>query len=252
MSQRTPRLAVVRPFRLPSRWLISARPPSLRRLAGAGLAACVLSACGGGPAPSAGGPASAGGERTVEVTDPAYGVTFSYVTRQFEYVLAPLPGFAQSSAEAQALELVNAERARGGVCPLRDGTWRRYQPAAPLTFEGHLHRAATEYARELAASGRTDLPHRSVLTGQIPAQRMVAAGYRPLPPNGAALLFQESLAVEVGVFSPADIIAAWKASPDHCAALYEPLNVASHGAVARAETQLGGRPAAFWVLNTAG
>lgn len=206
-----------------------------------------LSACGSSPTP----PTPKG--EVVQVTDSEYGVNFEYTTsRDFSYALAALPGYTHSAAEVHLLTLVNEERVKGGVCPVRGGGQRTYGPARPLLFEGHLHRAASDYARELAESGSTVLAHRSALTGLVPSQRVVGAGYHPLPPKGAALEFNESLAAEWLKSDPAGVVAAWKASPEHCGALYEPMLSFSHGAVARVETQVHGQPVSYWVLNTAG
>lgn len=206
-----------------------------------------LSACGSSPTP----PTPKG--EVVQVTDSEYGVNFEYTTsRDFSYALAALPGYTHSAAEVHLLTLVNEERVKGGVCPVRGGGQRTYGPARPLLFEGHLHRAASDYARELAESGSTVLAHRSALTGLVPSQRVVGAGYHPLPPKGAALEFNESLAAEWLKSDPAGVVAAWKASPEHCAALYEPMPSFSHGAVARVETRVQGQAVTYWVLNTAG
>ena len=221
--------------------------PVCPRVSWAALALLTLSACGSStptPAPEA---------YTVQVRDGQYGIDFAYTTsREFSYAGAALPGYTESLAEAQMLTLVNEERGRGGTCPVRGGGQRTYGPARPLEFEGHLHRAATDYARELAASGSLTLTHRSALTGLVPSQRVVNAAYRPLPPNGAALAFDESLAAELLRSDPAGVVAAWKTSPEHCAALYEPMLKFGHGAVGRVEVRVGGQAMTYWVLNTAG
>ncbi|UBV42007.1 CAP domain-containing protein [Deinococcus taeanensis] len=178
---------------------------------------------------------------TVQVTDAQYGVQFSYTTTvAFKPERAPLPDFTQSAAEKQMLTVINAERARGGTC---NGV--PYPPAQPLLFEAHLQKAATLYARELAASGALSLEHRSAKDGRVPSQRMVDAGYRPVPPAGAAWLFEESLAAGLGFTDPAEVVAAWKQSPKHCRALFENIQ---DGAVARADGAAG----TFWVLNISG
>lgn len=192
----------------------------------------LLAACGGTtPTPGA-------GDVTVTVSDPDHGDTFSYqTTASFRPALGPQPGFPQSAAEKAMLDAVNAERSRGGTCP--DG--QAFPARAALTFEGHLHEAAARYGAVLAERGTTELPHR--IGTSTPARRMVGAGFKPAPPRGTVLRFEESLAA--GMTDPAEVIAAWKGSVSHCAALYSPV---SYGSVARAD----GAGRAYWVLNTAG
>ena len=203
-----------------------------------GLVSAVLVGCGGGGAPD---PESESAGVTVEVSDHQYGVKFSYTTSaSFTPIRSPLPGFAQSVAETAMLAAINVERARGGVCPT--GV---FPAAAQLKFEGHLHKAATQYGQELAASGRLELPHHSRVDNRVPSQRMVDAGYRPVPPNGIEWVFGESLAAGEGFTDPAEVIAAWKDSPSHCRALFENIG---NGAVARVDGAAG----TFWVLNIAG
>ncbi|MPY67511.1 hypothetical protein F8S09_12585 [Deinococcus sp. SDU3-2] len=196
------------------------------------LLSLLLAACGGPtPAPGAGGV-------TVTVSDSDYADTFSYQgSADFRPALVPVAGFPQSGAEKAMLDAVNAERRRGGTCP--DG--RTFPARAALTFEGHLHEAATRYAVVLAGRGTLELPHK--LGTSTPARRMVEAGFKPAPPAGMTLRFEESLAA--GMTDPAEVIAAWKGSVSHCAALYSPV---PHGSVARAD----GAGRAYWVLNTAG
>ncbi|WP_104989688.1 CAP domain-containing protein [Deinococcus sp. NW-56] len=190
----------------------------------------LLAACDGGtPAPT---------QVTVEVSDPDFGDTFSYqTTTDFRPALSPQSGYPQSAAEAAMLNAVNAERSRGGTCP--DG--RTFPARSALTFEGHLHESADRYAGVLAGRGTLELPHR--IGTSTPARRMVEAGFKPAPPTGTVLRFEESLAA--GMTDPAEVIAAWKGSVSHCAALYSPV---PYGSVARAD----GAGLAYWVLNTAG
>lgn len=194
------------------------------------LALGVLAACGTGPA--------ALPDRVVTVSDPDHADSFTYASPgTFAYAAAPLPGFPQSADEAAMLSAINAERARGGSCP----GGQSFPARAALQFEGHLHRAASGYARVLADSGSLALPHR---TGDsTPARRMVEAGFLPAPGPGQTLRFEESLAA--GMTAPTEVIAAWKTSARHCATLYAPV---PYGSVARAD----GQPGAYWVLNVAG
>lgn len=217
----------------PARWLLLA-------------AALPLSSCGEQdttPPPT----------HTVEVTDTQYSVIVTYTTSEkFAYATASLPDFPESSTEREMLNLVNQERLRGGMCPLRDGGWRRYGPTSALVFEGHLHKAATLYIREIARRGTFDLSHRSALNQSVPAQRVVAAGFKPLPPNKTKMVFLESLAAQKNEFVAADVIEAWKGSPEHCAALFEPLFQRGYGAVAREGVKVGQDTLTYWALNTAG
>lgn len=191
----------------------------------------LLAACGETPAPDP-------GEVTVTVSDPDFGDTFSYqASSDFRPTLGSLAGFPQSAAEKAMLAAVNAERSRGASCP--DG--RTFPARPPLAFEGHLHAAAAQYAAVLAGRGTLELPHR--IGTSTPARRMVGAGFKPAPPTGTALRFEESLAA--GMSDPAEVVSAWKGSASHCAALYSPV---AYGSVARAD----GAGMAYWVLNTAG
>ncbi|GHG23214.1 hypothetical protein GCM10017784_13780 [Deinococcus indicus] len=209
---------------------------------GAGAVAAALVACNPGPsAPSDNGGKNGEEMVTVTVTDASYNVTFEYSTpKSFAVSRSALPDFPQSVAEREMLQAINAERARGGVCP--SGA---FPAAAPLQFEASLHKAATLYGRELAASGKLELPHRSRVDNRVPSQRMVDAGYRPVPPSGIQWVFGESLAAGMNLNSPAEVIAAWKVSPSHCAALFEKV---LDGTAA----QVTGAAGTYWVLNIAG
>ncbi|SMB95502.1 CAP domain-containing protein [Deinococcus hopiensis] len=194
----------------------------------------LLASCGN----TSSGSAPLDGFSTVYVTDPDFGDTFEYRSPDsFTYAPGPLAGDSVSTAETAMFTAINAERLRGGTCS--DG--QSFPPVPALQFEGHLHKSASGYAGVLAVSGSAALPHK---TGDsTPVRRMIAAGFVPAPPNRAVLRFEESLAM--GMTDPAAVIAAWKTSSRHCAALF---STVSHGAVARADGQLG----AYWVLNTAG
>lgn len=202
-----------------------------------------LTACGGGHAPEANPGPETGLE--VQVVDADNADTFSYASPAgFAPALSPLAGYPRSGAEAELLAAVNAERARGGSCPQEGGGRQTFGAVRPLSFEGHLHQSATVYGRQLAASGTLALAHRGP-DGSTPARRMVAAGYVPAPPHGTALLFAESLAAGPGLTRSAEVLAAWKNSPSHCAALFSPVG---HGSAARVDGAAG----SYWVLNIAG
>ncbi|MFC3601679.1 CAP domain-containing protein [Deinococcus soli (ex Cha et al. 2016)] len=206
-----------------------------RVMLGAVVGALVLVGCGGGGTPPE------ENQVRVQVVDGNYGVTFEYLTvPTFTPLRTALAEFPQSVAEGAMLAAINAERARGGVCPTGS-----FPAARPLQFEAHLHRAATLYGRELVTAGKMELPHRSRVDNRVPSQRMVDAGYRPVPPSRVQWVFGESLAAGTDLTSPAEVIAAWKDSPSHCRALFENIG---NGAVARVDGAAG----KFWVLNIAG
>lgn len=177
-------------------------------------------------------------DRIVAVSDPDNRDSFTYLSPgTFTYASSPLPDAPQSADEAAMLGAINAERARGGHCP----GGQTFPARAPLAFEGHLHRAASGYARVLADSGSMALPHKT--GNSTPVRRMVEAGFVPAPGPGQTLRFEESLAA--GMTGPDEMIAAWKTSARHCATLFSPV---PHGSVARADGLVG----AYWVLNVAG
>ena len=76
-----------------------------------------------------------------------------------------------------------------------------------------------------------------------PASRMVAAGYTPAPPSQKLVIFEESLALNID--QSAEVIAAWKTSVRHCAALFD---VLTDGSAARSQN---GNVVA-WVLDIGG
>jgi uncharacterized protein YkwD len=98
------------------------------------------------------------------------------------------------------LELVNAARAAGRRCGAK-----YYAPAAPLTLDASLTRAALAHSEEMARYGAFD--HRGH-DGSTPAQRVERAGY------GVYHIVGENIAA--GAMSPAEVTAGWLASPAHC------------------------------------
>ena len=107
---------------------------------------------------------------------------------------------------AEALRaLINAERARGGWCGRRGAR----PPAPPLPPSSMLAVAADRHAQDMVAHGY--LAHRD-LQGSRAADRARRAGY--VGDVGENIAWQAPDA--------AAALAAWMASPDHCANLLDP------------------------------
>jgi uncharacterized protein YkwD len=112
-----------------------------------------------------------------------------------------MPGAADAaSVSARILDLVNAARAAGRRC----GT-KLFSPAAPLTLNANLTRAALAHSREMAVNREFD--HRGH-DGSTPAERIQRAGY------GAYRIVGENIAA--GAMTPAEVTEGWFASPPHC------------------------------------
>ncbi|ANE42861.1 CAP domain-containing protein [Deinococcus puniceus] len=206
------------------------------RLPAALLALCaVLTACPGSTPPPSG--------VRVDVTDFDTKQDFTYVSNNFQAARAPLSVAPRSTAEAKMLEAVNTERARGGVCPTSGGGTVAFPVRAPLIFEGHLHAAATGHAAHIVTSQTSTTLSHIGENGSTPARRMVEAGYTPLPTSGTKAVFLESIAL--GIDDPTEVIAAWKTSVRHCAALFDG---ATDGSAARGQR---GQTVA-WVLDVGG
>jgi uncharacterized protein YkwD len=107
--------------------------------------------------------------------------------------------------ERDLLALVNARRARGTDCG-RLG-WR--PPAPPLAPSPALAAAAAAHARDMAAHGY--LAHRD-RTGRRAGDRARLYGYRGDVGENIAWRAPD----------PPAALAAWLASPDHCANLMKP------------------------------
>ena len=209
-------------------------PTAFVRLSVALAALCaVLTACPSDPPPPPPGV-------QVNVTDPDNGKNFSYYSDNFVPVRVPLASAPQSAAEAQMLAAINAERARGGICPAASGGTVTFPARDPFIFEGHLHAAASGHAAYMASKNLID----HIGAGKsTPASRMVAAGYTPAPPSQKLVIFEESLALNID--QSAEVIAAWKTSVRHCAALFD---VLTDGSAARSQN---GNVVA-WVLDIGG
>jgi uncharacterized protein YkwD len=115
----------------------------------------------------------------------------------------PGPSYADPEAiAARVLELVNEARREARTCG-RD----RYEPAGPLTLAPALTSAALIHSADMAARGSLD--HRGA-DGTNAGERITRAGYlwRASGENIAAGQVDANAAV-----------AAWLASPGHCATL---------------------------------
>jgi uncharacterized protein YkwD len=104
------------------------------------------------------------------------------------------------SVSRRILELVNAARAAGRRCGAK-----YFAPAAPLTLDASLARAALAHSEEMARYAAFD--HRGH-DGSTPEQRVERAGY------GAHRIVGENIAA--GAMSPSEVTDGWLASPGHC------------------------------------
>jgi uncharacterized protein YkwD len=105
----------------------------------------------------------------------------------------------------RALALVNEVRARGARCGQRS-----FAPAPPLTLSGTLVSVAYGHAADMAAHNYFE--HED-LTGQSPADRVRAVGYR------------EKLVGENIAYGPEtvdEVVQGWLNSPDHCENIMDP------------------------------
>ncbi|HXC10872.1 MAG TPA: CAP domain-containing protein [Steroidobacteraceae bacterium] len=121
------------------------------------------------------------------------------------WVILAAPVSMPTAADAVAvsrriLELVNAARAAGRRCGAK-----YFAPAAPLTLEASLTRAALAHSEEMARYSAFD--HRGH-DGSTPAQRVERAGY------GVHRIVGENIAA--GAMSPTEVTDGWLASPAHC------------------------------------
>jgi uncharacterized protein YkwD len=121
------------------------------------------------------------------------------------WMVLAAPVSIPSSAEAASvstriLDLVNGARAAGRRCGAK-----YFPPAAPLTLNVNLTRAALAHSREMAVNREFD--HRGH-DGSTPAERIQRAGY------GAYRIVGENIAA--GAMTPAEVTEGWFASPPHC------------------------------------
>jgi uncharacterized protein YkwD len=111
----------------------------------------------------------------------------------------------QDRIAREVLALTNEARAK----PRRCGSIG-YGAAASLSANARLAEAALGYARDMARFGYMEHTGRD---GSSPAERITRSGYRWREVG-------ENLAS--GVMTPAEVVAGWLASPEHCANLMNP------------------------------
>ena len=117
----------------------------------------------------------------------------------------PGPKAATPALATRALQLVNEARARGGQCGSQS-----FGPAPPLSLSGTLEGVAAGHATDMAVH---DYFEHQDLSGQSPADRVRAAGYREK-------LVGENIAY--GPQSVEEVVKGWLASPDHCENIMDP------------------------------
>lgn len=108
--------------------------------------------------------------------------------------------------EAEALRLVNAQRAAGATC----GSRGSFAPAAALTWNARLASAAYGHSRDMADNNY--FSHDS-LDGRSMADRINATGY-------TWSTIGENIAA--GYNSVQSVVSGWMASEGHCANLMNP------------------------------
>jgi uncharacterized protein YkwD len=129
---------------------------------------------------------------------------------------------------ARALQLVNEVRARGTRCGQRP-----FAPAPPVTLSGTLADVAFGHALDMA---RHNYFEHQDLTGQSPADRVRAVGYREK-------LVGENIAY--GPQSVEEAVQGWLDSPDHCENIMDP-RFAEMG-IASATGHAASRHGLYWV-----
>jgi uncharacterized protein YkwD len=145
-----------------------------------------------------------------QVTDPALREigTWRSGDRVWIALAAPFSPPAAGDQERiarEVLALTNEARARARRCgPVA------YAAAAPLAANARLAQAALGYAHDMARYGYMQHTGRD---GSSPAERITRSGYRWREVG-------ENLAS--GVMTPAEVVAGWLASPEHCANLMHP------------------------------
>jgi uncharacterized protein YkwD len=135
--------------------------------------------------------------------------------------------FELTGLGGRALKLVNEARARGATCGSHS-----FGPAPPLTLSGTLAGVALGHASDMAVHGYFD--HRD-LTGQSPADRVRAVGYREK-------LVGENIAY--GPITVEEVVQGWLHSPDHCENIMDPRFVEMGLGMATGRTSRAGL---YWV-----
>jgi uncharacterized protein YkwD len=139
----------------------------------------------------------------------------------------PEPVLEPVTVARRVLELVNTARAEGRRCG-----GQRFGTAAPLTLSATLGEAALAHARDMAARGFTG--HRGS-DGSESGERITRAGYtwRASGENVAS-----------GQRDADAVVAAWLASPGHCATLMAPYFEQTGVAFALSASE---NPSTYWV-----
>lgn len=143
--------------------------------------------------------------------------------------LAPAPGDI-AEVDAATLCLINQERARNGE--------------QPLQLNARLQQAAQSHSEEMVE--KDYFAHVSP-SGETPVARILATGYIPSPDDGYTL--GENIAWgTLQLSTPAAIVAAWIASPEHLAnILYAPYRDTAVAIVPAAPPSLAeGQPGAVY------
>lgn len=140
---------------------------------------------------------------------------------------APAPATTTPAVATRALQLVNEARARGAQCGAQS-----FGPAPPLTLSGTLAGVALGHANDMAVH---DYFEHQDLSGQSPADRVRAAGYREK-------LVGENIAY--GPKSVEEAVRGWLASPGHCENIMDPRFVQMGLALAPGRAS---RRGLFWV-----
>jgi uncharacterized protein YkwD len=145
-----------------------------------------------------------------QVTDPALREIGTWRSGDRVWIALAAP-FSPPAARDQGriarevLALTNEARAQARRCgPVA------YAATAPLAANARLAQAALGYARDMARFGYMQHTGRD---GSSPAERITRSGYRWREVG-------ENLAS--GVMTPAELVAGWLASPEHCANLMHP------------------------------
>lgn len=135
-----------------------------------------------------------------------------------------------AAMELEVIELVNVERARGGVCGSD-----AFGPSGPVTLNTELRAAARGHATDMGERGYFD--HVSP-EGTEPWDRTAAAGYR----GGGA----QGENIAAGYATAAEVMAGWMDSPGHCSNILD----ASYNELGVGLAMVNGSDyTSYWVQN---
>ncbi len=161
----------------------------------------LVAACGGGgdPAADAAAPPSAPGDSAVSAAeDPAAAPVDAAPAAAGTHASCNLPDFEQD-----ATALINAHRAAGAQCGARGA----FAAVASLSWNAPLNAASLVHSEDMVAN---DFFAHAGSNGSNAGQRASEAGY-------VWSTWGENIAAGQG--SVASVVAAWMASPGHCANL---------------------------------